>query len=110
MSTLTDLAREEHSARMVLSIVGTANDASTGHLLAQVGAVDTVALMESATDVPGMTPVQAALWREHAHNRMGVDTVDRVIAEGEAYRFISPVDVEWPRQLEELGVLTGQVG
>lgn len=106
MSTLTDLAREEHSARMVLSIVGTANDAPTGQLLARVGAVETVALMDSGTDVPGMTPVQAALWREHAHNRMGVDTVARIIAEGEAYRFISPIDAEWPRQLEELGSRT----
>lgn len=106
MSTLTDLAREEHSARMVLSIIGTANDDATGRLIARVGAVETVALMDGDTDVPGTTPVQAALWREHANSRMGVDTVARVIADGEAYRFISPIDAEWPRQLEELGSRT----
>lgn len=106
MSTLTDLAREEHSARMVLSIIGTANDDATGRLIARVGAVETVVLMDGDTDVPGTTPVQAALWREHANSRMGVDTVARVIADGEAYRFISPIDAEWPRQLEELGSRT----
>ncbi|MGF3055360.1 hypothetical protein [Microbacterium sp. YY-01] len=106
MSMLTDLAREENSARMVLSTVGTPNDAPTGRLLAHVGAVETVTLMESDTDVPCMTPVQAALWREHAQSCMGVDTVAHVIADGAAFRFISPVDAEWPRQLEELGSRT----
>lgn len=102
MPTLTDLARDERSARMVLSIVGTPNHAPTGHLIMRVGAVDTVAFIENDHDIPGMDDVEAAVWRERARSSMSSETVARVIADGEPYRFITPVDPEWPVQLSEL--------
>lgn len=104
MSTLTDLAKDERSPRMVLTIVGTPNDVSTGNLLARVGAVDTVAFIQSSAEIPGMDEVQAAVWREQARIRASAETIAYRLAEGEQYySFITPLDAEWPVQLSDLG-------
>lgn len=103
MPTLTDLAKDERSARMVLTIVGTPNDVPTGNLLARVGAVETVAFIQNDAEIPGMDEVQAAVWREQARTRASAETIAYRFAEGEQYSFITPLDTEWPVQLGDLG-------
>ncbi|GGO61484.1 DNA-processing protein DprA [Microbacterium sp. YY-01] len=103
MPTLTDLAKDERSARMVLTIVGTPNDVPTGNLIARVGAVDTVAFIQNDAEIPGVDEVQAAVWREQARIRASAETIAYRLAEGEQYSFITPLDAEWPVQLGDLG-------
>lgn len=52
MTALTDLARDERSAGMVPAIVCPLNHASTGNLIARVGAADTVAFIENDNESP----------------------------------------------------------
>ncbi|WP_083506863.1 DNA-processing protein DprA [Leucobacter sp. G161] len=103
MPTLTDLARDERSARLVLSLVGTPNDEATGRLLAQVGAQDLIALADRDTAVPGMDRAEAAVWRDRIHARSGVDRVASLLAESEQFQFLIPTDDEWPASLRDLG-------
>lgn len=103
MPSLTDLARDDRSARIVLSIVGVPNDAATGRLLGKVGAVELIRLADSEVRIPGMDPVEAALWREHLHTRVSLDLVATLMAEGESFRIITPSDAAWPVALDDLG-------
>lgn len=102
MPTLTDLARDERSARLVLSLVGTPNDEATGRLLAQVGAQELIALADRNTAVPGMDRAEAAVWRDRIHARYG-DQVASLLAESEQFQFLTPADDEWPASLRDLG-------
>lgn len=106
MPTLTDLARDERSARLVLSFVGTPNHEATGRLLTQVGAQELIALADRDTAIPGMDRAEAAVWREHIHAHRRVDQAASAIAESERFRFIVPSDAEWPASLNDLGSRT----
>lgn len=103
MPNLTDLARDDRSARIVLSIVGSPNDAATGRLLGKVGSVELIRLAESEVRIPGMDQVEAALWREHLHARLSPDRVAALMTEGESFRVVTPSDAEWPVALDDLG-------
>lgn len=103
MPTLTDLARDERSARLVLSLVGTPNDEATGRLLTQVGAQELIALADRDTTIPGMDRAEAAVWRDRIHARYGVDQVASLLAESEQFQFLVPTDPEWPASLRDLG-------
>lgn len=61
MSSLTALARDDHSARTLLALLSAPNDKVTGQLLANFGAVEVVRLIESDVNVPGMNKVEAAI-------------------------------------------------
>lgn len=106
MPKLTDLARDDRSARIVLSIVGSPNDAATGRLLGNVGSVELIRLADSEVRIPGMDQVEAALWREHLHARLSPDRVAALMTEGESFRVITPSDAEWPVALDDLGART----
>ena len=62
MPTLSNLTKDERTARQVLSLIGTPNDATTGALLERVGGVELIALIERTTAIPGMDRVEAAIW------------------------------------------------
>lgn len=102
MPTLTDLARDERSARMLLSLVGTPNDRATGQLLSKVGAENLVALADDNTAIPGMDRADAAVWRERIHARYRVDQVASFLADSEHFRFLIPSDGQWPTSLRDL--------
>lgn len=103
MSTLSDLARDERSARLLLSLVGTPNDEGTGRLLARVGAEELIILADRDTAIPGMDRAEAAVWRDHIHAHRRVDQAASFMAESERYRFIIPSDADWPPSLNDLG-------
>lgn len=103
MPTLTDFARDERSARLVLSFVGTPNDEATGRLLTQVGAQELIALADRDTAVPGMDRAEAAVWHDRIQARYVVDQVASLLAESEQFQFLIPTDDEWPASLRDLG-------
>lgn len=61
MPTLSEIARDERTARMALSMFVEPNDAVTGHLLATVGGVETLRLAESDGPIPGLSNVDARI-------------------------------------------------
>lgn len=103
MPTLTDLARDERSARLALSLVGTPNDEATGRLLAQVGAEELIKLADRDTAIPGMDRAEAAVWRDHIHAHRRVDQAASFMADSDQFRFIIPSDSDWPSSLNDLG-------
>lgn len=103
MPILTDLAQDERSARLVLSLVGTPNDEATGRLLARVGAQELLALAERDTAIPGMDRAEAAVWRDHIHAYHRMDQAASFMAGGDEFRFIIPSDTDWPTSLNDLG-------
>lgn len=102
MPTLADLARDERSARMVLATVAEPNQASTGGLLANLGGIETVKLIESEHSIPGMDQVDAAVWRDRTRNRITVDRVAEIMVHSERFDFVTPADPDWPVQLNDL--------
>lgn len=65
MPSLSEIAGDERTARMVLSMLVEPEDAVTGRLLATVGGVETLRLAESDSPVPGLGDVNARVWRGH---------------------------------------------
>lgn len=103
MPTLADLARDERSARMVLAIIAEPNSSPTGRLLATLGGVNTVKLIESENSIPGMDQVDGAVWRDRARNRITLDRIAEIMAQSDHFDFVTPDDQGWPIQLNDLG-------
>lgn len=103
MPNLTDLARDDRSARLLLSFVATPNDEATGRLLGRLGAEDVVALADSDRSIPGMDCVEIAVWRDRIHTRYRVDQLSAFLTESDGFRFLIPSDPEWPTSLQDLG-------
>ena len=103
MPYLTDLARDDRSARRLLSFVATPNDEATGRLLNRLGAEDVVALADSDRSIPGMDRAEAAVWRDRTHARCRVDQLSAFLTESGGFRFLIPSDEEWPISLQDLG-------
>ncbi|MCK3768067.1 DNA-protecting protein DprA, partial [Microbacterium aerolatum] len=87
---------------MLLAIVAEPNHPSTGGLLADLGGIETVKLIESSSSVPGMEQVAAAVWRDRARNRITVDRVAEIMAESDRFELVTPADQGWPVQLNDL--------
>lgn len=102
MPTLSNLAKDERTARQVLSLIGTPNDAATGALLERVGGVELIALVERDTAIPGMDRIEAAIWRDRLQSRANPNQVaSRLLTEND-YRVLVPEDSEWPAALNDL--------
>ncbi len=95
----------ERMARMVLSMIAEPDDPATGHVLAQVGGVQTLVLVESTDPIPGMARVEAMVWREHLAPHLDQSLAARAVeAEGRGIRALIPADPEWPASVSDLGV------
>lgn len=103
MPNLTDLARDDRSARQLLSFVAMPNDEATGRLLDRLGAEDVIALADSDRSIPGMDRAEAAVWRDRIHARHRVDQLSAILTESGGFRFLIPSDPEWPISLQCLG-------
>lgn len=58
MTALTGLTTDERTARMVLSMIAEPNDPATGRLLAQLGAVETIRLIEAGVGTDIVMPLK----------------------------------------------------
>lgn len=54
------------------------NDATTGRVLAQVGGIETLRLIESDDPVPGLARVDALMWRERLTARVTPGVLDQI--------------------------------
>lgn len=104
MATLAEQIQGERMARVALSMIAEPNDPATGHVLAHVGAVETLRLIESDDPVPGLARADALMWRAQLAARIAPGLVRRVAeTQGGEFRILIPVDNEWPAGLDDLG-------
>ncbi len=112
MTSLSDVANDERTARMVLSMLVGPNDPVTGRILSPVtgrilsrlGAVETLWLAEHDGAVVGLSPVDAQVWRDH----LGVPGANELAAridqvQQSGVRALIPGDSDWPTALDDLG-------
>lgn len=105
MTSLSDLALDERTARMVLSMLTEPDDAVTGRLLARLGAVKTVGLLDGDGKVPGLGRVDARVWRDRLTTAARPDELAGRLRHAEAARIgvVIPGDRDWPAALSSLG-------
>ena len=63
MTILSQVVQDERTARMALSMLVEPDDAVTGRLLGELGALELLRLAEGEDAVPGLSTVDAQLWR-----------------------------------------------
>lgn len=63
MTNPSQVVQDERTARMVLSMIVEPDDAVTGRLLGEVGAVEVLRLAERDDELPGIGTVDARSWR-----------------------------------------------
>lgn len=104
MSSLSEIAGDERTARMVLSMVVEPDDAVTGRLLATVGGVETLRLAESDSPVPGLGDADAQVWRGHFATP-GIDSLDERLLQARRTELgvLIPGDDDGPGSLGDLG-------
>ncbi len=104
MPTLSEIAQDERTARMVLSMLIEPDDAVTGRLLATVGGVETLRLAVSDGPAPGLSDIDAQVWRSHFATS-GIDSLhERLLqARRSGFGVLIPSDDEWPDSLSDLG-------
>lgn len=104
MATLAEQMQGERMARVALSMFAEPNDVATGRVLAQVGGIETLRLIESDDPVSGLSRADALMWRESLAARITPDLPDRVAeAQGGEFGNLVPADKEWPAGLDDLG-------
>lgn len=104
MEALAEQVPGERMARVALSMIAEPNDPATGHVLAQVGGVETLRLIETDEPVPGLDRVEAMLWRERLAARITPDLPGRLaVIQGGEFGTLIPADAEWPAGLDDLG-------
>jgi len=105
MTNLTDLATDERTARMVLSMIAEPNDSTTGRLLTRVGAVETIRLLETDSMVPVLGRVDGTMWRERLVPRASAESVAGQLREVDRLGIgvVIPGDRDWPASVDDLG-------
>ena len=104
MASLSDVASDERTARMVLSMLVEPNDPVTGRILSRLGAVETLWLAEHDGAVGGLSPVDAQVWRDHLSAPGATELtarIDQVPQSG--VRALIPGDSDWPTAVDDLG-------
>ncbi|MGO1539961.1 MAG: DNA-processing protein DprA [Agrococcus casei] len=105
MTKFTDLATDERTARIVLSIIAEPNDSATGRLLTRVGAVETIRLLETDSTVPVLGRVDGTMWRERLTPRVSAESVAERLREVDRLGIgvLIPGDRHWPAGVDDLG-------
>lgn len=94
---------------MTLATVSEPADIITGTLVARVGPIETLALLESRNGLPSdIDPAEGELWRRRLAARLSPDEPDRIAAHMEQHQLslITPDDAVWPTELRHLGAST----
>lgn len=104
MTNLSDVVQDERTARMVLSMIVEPDDAVTGRLLGELGALELLRLAERDDVVPGLSNVDAQVWRSQ-FERSDARTLEQNVVEAERAGIgaLIPGDKEWPSALDDLG-------
>ncbi len=74
MATLAEQVQGERMARIALSMIAEPNDPTTGYVLTRHGGVETLRLIESDDEVPGLARADTLMWRQRltAHFTSGL--------------------------------------
>ncbi|WP_413454932.1 DNA-processing protein DprA [Glutamicibacter sp. FR1] len=104
MRILSQVVQDERTARMALSMLVEPDDAVTGRLLGELGAIELFRLAEGESAVPGFSTVDAQVWRAQ-FQRSDARTLEQNIvgAERAGISTLIPGDKEWPSALDDLG-------
>lgn len=104
MTILSQVVQDERTARMALSMLVEPDDAVTGRLLGELGALELFRLAEGEDSVPGLSTVDAQVWRAQ-FRRSDARTLEQnlVGAERAGIGTLVPGDIEWPSALDDLG-------
>ena len=104
MTNLSQVVQDERTARMVLSMIVEPDDAVTGRLLAELGALEVLRLAERDDSVTGLSAVDAQVWRAQ-FERADTRPLEQHIVEAERASIgtLIPGDKEWPSALDDLG-------
>lgn len=101
MDTITELAADERTARIILATVSEPGDAVTGRMIRTVGATETVT-RAVADEVP--VGPDGDTWQRRLAPRLDATQVRRVLAETERHgmRVLIPGDEDWPASVNAL--------
>ena len=104
MTNLSQVVQDERTARMVLSMIVEPDDAVTGRLLAELGALELLRLAERDDAVAHLSAVDAQVWRAQ-FERSAARTLEQNIvgAERTGIGTLIPGDRDWPSALDDLG-------
>lgn len=104
MTNLSQVAQDERTARMVLSMIIKPDDAVTGRLLGDLDALEVLRLAERDDVVPGLSTVDAQVWRAQ-FERSDAQTHSQRILEAQRMDIgvLIPGDHDWPSALDDLG-------
>lgn len=105
MASLSDYAGDERTARMALSTCVAPADPLTGRIVAAVGAVETVRLLETDSPLPGLDRIEAGVWRGRLRQHVSLDAVEEAVecTRRSGLDVVMPGDDEYPALLDELG-------
>ena len=105
MDTLLTVAADERAERIALTVITDPGDATTGHLLAVHGAVNTVMLLADDAPVPGLDNVEAQLWRKRLLPRVEPRLIQEALdlTERGGFKTLIPSDDNYPASLHEIG-------
>lgn len=110
MATMAEQVVGERMARMVLSMIAEPDESMTGRVLARVGGVETLRLVECGDPIPGLDRADAMLWRTRLRSQVTADLSERVAEPAQrGIGSLIPADDHWPAGLNDLGVLTPYV-
>lgn len=104
MATLAERVQGERAARIALSMIAEPDDPTTGYVLARHGGVETLRLIESDDEVPGLARADVLMWRERLTARVTPGLLDQMAqAKRHGFGTLIPADKEWPPGLNDLG-------
>lgn len=104
MTNLSQVVQDERAARMVLSMIVEPNDAVTGRLLGELGALELVRLVERDDVVPGLSAIDAQVWRDRFERSDARTHSQRIVdAQRMGIGVLIPGDKDWPASLDDLG-------
>jgi len=98
MDTITGLAKDERSARILLATLSEPRDTSTGSLLRRVGGVETIWLLDTETVAPGLDEATTEVWRSQLNARADLSTARNSLDSADAghVTVLIPSDEAWP--------------
>lgn len=105
MTSFSDLAKDDRTARMMLTMLAEPDDAVTGRLLSRLGGVETLGLLESEGKVPGLARVDAQVWRDRLSTGSRPDELAEHLrrVDWDGIGVMVPGDRHWPAAVNDLG-------
>ncbi|MGV1006057.1 MAG: DNA-processing protein DprA [Candidatus Nanopelagicales bacterium] len=102
--TMKSLAKDERTARVMLTMGSEPGDSMTGRLLRKIGATATVDLATSARSVRGVDRAERELWQRRIASRLSAPLTRSILDDGERLGLgvLIRGDEAWPEALADL--------